>query len=94
MICLAVTFVIKPGGEDRAADCFRKLTEMTLTEPGCRLYQFHRSTSDPRKFFVYEQYDDEEALEAHSASAYFAHYVHGELPPLVESSVFEKYEPI
>ena len=94
MVCLAVTFRIKPGSEDRAADCFRQLTERSRAEPGCKMYLFHRSPDDPRKFFVYEQYDDEEALQAHSSSAYYAHYVHQELPPLVESVELCKYLPL
>jgi quinol monooxygenase YgiN len=94
MICLAVTFLVKPGSEDRAADCFRRLTEHSRSEPGCIMYLFHRSTDDPRKFFVYEQYQDDAALQAHSGAAYYAHYVRKELPPMIESSVLEKYEPI
>ncbi|MDG3005011.1 putative quinol monooxygenase [Paludisphaera mucosa] len=94
MICLAVTFQVRPGAEDRAADSFRKLTEHSRAEPGCLMYQFHRSPTDPRKFFVYEQYVDEAALQSHSNSAYFARYVHQELSSLIESSDLVKYEPI
>ncbi|OJW17814.1 MAG: hypothetical protein BGO49_30395 [Planctomycetales bacterium 71-10] len=94
MICLAVTFVIKPASEDRAADCFRRLMEHSQSEPGCRMYLFHRCPTDPRKFFVYEQYDDEDALQAHNNSAHYAHYVRQELPPLVESVDLEKYVPL
>ena len=94
MICLAVTFLVKPGAEDRAEDCFRKLTEHSRAEPGCLMYQFHRSPEDPRRFFVYEQYTDEDALQAHGNAAYYAHYVRQELPPLVESVDFQRYLPI
>src|SRR5262249_31562426 len=45
MICVAVTYVIKPGHEDEAVALFVKLTEQTRTEPGCRMYLAHRSTS-------------------------------------------------
>ena len=54
MICLAVTYVLKPGTEDDAVGRLRILTEATRKEPGCRFYQAHRSTTDPRKFFLYE----------------------------------------
>ena len=94
MVCLAVTFRIKPGAEDRAVDCFQKLTEHSRAEPGCLMYLFHRSPTNPLQFFVYEQYVDETALQAHSNAAYYAHYVRQELPPLVESVELEKYEPI
>ncbi|WP_165073886.1 putative quinol monooxygenase [Paludisphaera rhizosphaerae] len=94
MICLAVTLIARPGAEDRAAECFRKLTEHSRTEAGCIMYQFHRSTDDPRKFFVYEQYVDEAALQAHNNSSHYAHYVRGEFPTLVESADLVKYVPI
>ena len=47
MICVAVTYVIKPGHEDEAIALFAKLTEHTRAEPGCRMYLAHRSTTDP-----------------------------------------------
>ena len=71
MICVAVTYVIKPGHEDEAIALFAKLTEHTRTEPGCRMYLAHRSTTDPRRFFLYEQYDDQAALDAHRAAPSF-----------------------
>ena len=37
MICAAVTYVIKPGHEEEAAELFRTLTEHTRAEPGCRM---------------------------------------------------------
>jgi autoinducer 2-degrading protein len=65
MICVAVTYVILPNREEEAIDLFTSMTEATLQEPGCRMYQVHRSRQEPRRFFLYEQYDDEKALEAH-----------------------------
>ena len=47
MICVAVTYVIKPGHEDDAIALFAKLTVPTRAEPGCRMYLAHRSTSEP-----------------------------------------------
>ena len=32
------------------------------------MYLAHRSTTDPRRFFLYEQYDDQAALDAHRAA--------------------------
>ncbi|WP_435008961.1 putative quinol monooxygenase [Tundrisphaera lichenicola] len=94
MICLAVTFLIKPGLEDEAIGMFARLTEATLTEPGCRMYLAHRSVDDPRKFFLYEQYDDRAALDAHRASDHFARLATGGLFTLVESRTPELYEPL
>ena len=49
---------VRPGHEEEAVALFDKLTEATRAEPGCRMYLAHRSTTDPRKFFLYEQYVD------------------------------------
>jgi len=94
MICLAVTFVIKPGHEEKAIALFATLTEATRMEPGCRMYLAHRSTNDPRRFFLYEQYDDRAALDAHRASKHFARLATVGLFPLVESRTPELYEPL
>lgn len=94
MICLAVTFIVKPGSEKAAAAIFRTLTEHSRAEPGCRMYLFHSSPADPRKFFVYEQYDDQAAIEAHRAAPYYERYVKKELPPLVESVDLQTYVPL
>lgn len=94
MICLAVTFVIKPGHEEEAIGLFARLTEATRAEPGCRMYLAHRSTDDPRRFFLYEQYDDRAALDAHRASEHFARYLKAGLAPIIESRTPELYEPL
>ncbi len=94
MICVAVTYVIKPGHEDEAAGLFRVVTRETRAEPGCRMYLAHRSTSDPRKFFLYEQYDDQAALDAHRAAPHFEQYVKNGLFPILENRSPELYEPL
>lgn len=94
MICVAVTYVIKPGHEEEAANLFRTLTVHTRREPGCRMYVAHRSPTDRRRFFLYEQYVDQAALDAHRASAHFAEYAKGQLFPLIESRTPEVFEPL
>lgn len=94
MICVAVTYVIKSGHESEAVELFGRLTGPTRAEPGCRMYLVHRSTTEPRKFFLYEQYDDQAALDAHRASEHFAHFAVGGLFPIIESRTPELYEPL
>lgn len=94
MICLAVTFVVKPGHEDEAIALFGKLTEHTVKEPGCRMYLAHRSTTDPRRFLLYEQYDDQAALDAHRAAPHFAQFGTAGLFQLIESRTPELYIPL
>jgi quinol monooxygenase YgiN len=92
MICVAVTYVIQPGREDDAVALFRQMIGPTRAEPGCRMYLVHRSTTDPRTFFLYEQYDDPAALDAHRASEHFDRYVTNGLFTLLESRTPVLYE--
>ena len=94
MICLAVSYVIKPGHEDEAVGHFRALMSPTRLEPGCRFYLAHRSPTEPRKFFLYEQYDDQAAIEAHRASPYFVEHALNGLFTIAESRSPEFYDPI
>ena len=94
MICVAVTYVIQAGHESEAVELFRRLTAATRAEPGCRMYQVHRSTTEPRQFFLYELYDDQAALDAHRTAPHFAQYAKGGLFPILESRSPELYEPL
>lgn len=94
MICVAVTYLIKPGHEDEAVALFAQLTAATRAEAGCRMYVAHRSITDRRKFFLYEQYDDQAALDAHRAAPHFETYAKNGLFPLLESRAPELYEPL
>jgi quinol monooxygenase YgiN len=94
MICVAVTYIIKPGHEEEAVTLFGKVTEHTRAEPGCRMYLAHRSSTDPRRFFLYEQYDDQGALDTHREAPYFEQYVKGGLFLILESRAPELYVPL
>ena len=74
MICITVTYVVKPSYEAEALAIFHTMTQHTRTEPGNMLYIAHRSHSDPRHFFLYEQYADEIGSEGEKA---FIHGNHG-----------------
>jgi quinol monooxygenase YgiN len=92
MICVAVTYLIQAGREEEAVGHFRALIPATRAEPGCRMYLVHRSPTDPRRFFLYEQYDDQAALDAHRAAPHFATHVRDGLFPILESRAPEIYE--
>ncbi|HEY1732261.1 MAG TPA: putative quinol monooxygenase [Terriglobales bacterium] len=71
MIVLAVTWVANSGHEEEVAQIFFKLQTASRQEPGCLMYIVHRHKDDPRQFFIYEQYRDDPALQAHRESAHF-----------------------
>jgi len=94
MICVAVTYVVKPGREEEAVRFLKSLAAASRTEPGCRMYLVHRSLDDPQRFFLYEQYEDQQALDAHRAAPHFQEYGVNGVLPLLESRSPELYKPL
>jgi len=94
MVVLAVTWMAKVGREAEAAVLFSKLNDESRKEPGCVMYQLHRNKTEPRRFFIYEQYKDDAALEAHRASPHFMQYAKKELPKVAERVEGNLYEPL
>lgn len=94
MVVLAVTWVAKAGRESEVAALFSKLTEESRKEPGCVMYLVHRHRTEARRFFIYEQYKDDAALEAHRASPHFLQYAKKDLPKVAERIEGQLYEPL
>jgi quinol monooxygenase YgiN len=53
----------------------RELAPASREEPGCRRYLVTRSATDPLLFLLFEEYDSEEAFQAHRASEHFRRLV-------------------
>jgi quinol monooxygenase YgiN len=94
MVVLAVTWMAKVGHEADVAALFQKLTEQSRTEPGCAMYQVHRHKTEPRRFFIYEQYKDDGGREAHRAAPHFLQYARKELPKFADRVEGQLYEPL
>jgi quinol monooxygenase YgiN len=94
MVVLAVTWMAKAGHEAEVGTVFAKLTEESRKEPGCSMYQVHRHKTDSRRFFIYEQYKDDAALEAHRTAPYFLQYVKKELPKVADRVEGHLFEPL
>ena len=58
------------------------------------MYQVHRHKTEPRRFFIYEQYKDDAALEAHRAAPHFLQYAKKELPKIGDRVEGHLYEPL
>jgi quinol monooxygenase YgiN len=91
MVVLAVTWMANPGHEAEVAEIFIKLQEASRQEPGCLMYIVHRHRTDPRVFFIYEQYRNDAALEAHRQSTHFQQYAITALKDIGERTQGELY---
>jgi quinol monooxygenase YgiN len=85
----------KEGKEGRLAELIDELTAPSRAEPGNRFYQAQRAVDDPRLFYLYEQYADEAAYQAHMETEHFTRLVKGEaIPELLESRERAFYETL
>jgi autoinducer 2-degrading protein len=90
--CLAVKWTIKEGELDAVLAALRPLAEASRREPGCLLYQAHRDPEDENVLFLYEQYADEAAYQAHAESEHFKRYALDDIFPRRESAERASYE--
>jgi quinol monooxygenase YgiN len=89
---LTARWVAKEGEEEAVRAALAQLAGPTREEPGCLLWQPHRDPEDPRFFFIYEQYTDRAAYEAHGETEHFERHGKGEAFPHLEDRRREFYE--
>ena len=94
MIVLAVEWRAHEGSEDEAFQMFLMLQEASRQEPGCLMYIVHRSLADHRRFFIYEQYRDDAAVDAHRNSSHFKQYAVEGLHMIATRISGELYRPL
>ena len=84
----------KKGEKEKVLAAIRKLIEPSRAEPANSYYQASRDPDDPRVFFFFEIYDDQDFFRAHGESAHFKDHGFGEAIPLLESRERVFYETI
>ncbi|HET9697672.1 MAG TPA: putative quinol monooxygenase [Terriglobales bacterium] len=94
MIVLAVTWKAHDGHETEVARLFSSLQDASRKEPGCLMYLVHRHKTDQRRFFIYEQYEDDAALEAHRNSDHFQQIAVAQLRNIATRIDGELYTPL
>jgi quinol monooxygenase YgiN len=84
-VILAVTWIAKDGEADAVAGLLAQMVPLSRAEPGCLQYDVHRDNDDPNRFFIFERYADEAALEAHGSSPHFQQLVFEDAIPRLAS---------
>ena len=74
MIVVAAMVKVTEGKGDEIEQAFQKLVPKVLNDSGTIAYAVHRSIDDPSKFFVYEKYEDREALKYHGSTLHFQEF--------------------
>ena len=93
-VTLIAEYQAHPGNGDRVADILARHVPATRAEPGCITFTAYRDPDDPDHFALYEQYVDEDALQAHRESAHFAANVTGQIVPLLEDRTWRRYREV
>ena len=72
------------GNAEAIAAALRDYVPLVRAEPGCLACTVHRAQQDRREFLLYEQYRDDDALDAHRASTHFRAVARVRIWPLLE----------
>jgi quinol monooxygenase YgiN len=68
-VTLIARFVAKPGKEAELKTLLASVVATTNAEQGCKIYDLYESAGTGR-FFFWELWESQEALNAHSVSAH------------------------
>ena len=90
---VSVTWTAKDGEEDAVAAALERMREPTLAEDGVEMWIPHRDPSDPKVFYIYEQYADEAAYTAHTETEHFQRDGIGDAIPRLSERKRDFYEP-
>jgi autoinducer 2-degrading protein len=74
MVVLHVTIQIKPEHVAEFLEIARYDAEHSQQEPGCLRFDVIRDRDDSNRFYFYEVYRNEAALEAHRQTPHFKFY--------------------
>lgn len=84
VVTVIAEYLAHPGKGDEVARILPRHVAATRGEPGCITFVAHRDRENPDHFGLYEQYTDDQALEAHRKSPHFKTYVDEGIVPLLE----------
>jgi quinol monooxygenase YgiN len=79
MLSFTVRMRFDEADHDDIRHALEALTVGSRQEPGCVSYICHFLESDPTTVFIYEQYKDSAALDAHRATLHFKDFAIGVL---------------
>jgi len=75
MIVIAGTIPVKPEAREEARKLATVLEEATRKEPGCLTYTFYADRDNPNTFFIFEEWESDEALAKHFQTAHMKQFL-------------------
>jgi quinol monooxygenase YgiN len=89
MLVIAGTIPVKAEQREEAKRLARWLETETRKEPGCLMYTFYADQTDPNLFFIFEEWDSEEALQKHFQTEHMKQFLQ-QAPNLLAGKVSAK----
>ncbi len=86
MIIVHATIPVRSECREKALELARKMTEATMSEPGCISYDFYVGLSDPNTLMLFQEWESMEALMAHFQTEHMDEFLK-ELPHVVSGDV-------
>lgn len=75
MITLFVEITALPGNEQLFCDSLKAMLKPSREEEGCLEYRITQSNNNPIKFFTFECFRSQEALDLHISSEYYKNLI-------------------
>lgn len=82
-LAFTVTWEVKPGHEQAAAEAVARFAPEARKEPGLDLLMVHQSASNPAHFLFYEVFTDAAAFAAHQETPHFKTIIMEQALPLL-----------
>ncbi|MFF4379910.1 putative quinol monooxygenase [Kitasatospora sp. NPDC001547] len=80
---LLAEFTAKPGCEEQVAALVADFALLVRAEPGNLAFDVYHRASDPRAYWIFEEYRDEAAFAAHLAAPHGGPF-NARLVPMIE----------
>ncbi len=74
MIVISALITVVEGKGDEYLEKFKELAPKVRKDPGLITYVLHRHVDNPDQFFVFEQYENREAIDYHGSTEHFKAY--------------------
>lgn len=82
-LAFTVTWEVRDGEANTAADIIARFLPEARKEPGVELLMVNRSTANPSQFLFYEVFRDAAAFEAHQQTSHFKTMIVAQALPLL-----------
>lgn len=86
MIIVTGRVRVHPDQREAAISAAEGMRKHTLDEPGCIDYRFWSATDDPEAILLFEQWQEQSALEAHLAAPHMAAFLE-QIGPAVDGAL-------